>query len=107
MKFENQPPIACDFNAMNVEQRNRYNAVSQHLRASVKEVRELPDGYALQLPTEPSVILMAAEFMTLERLCCPFLTLALEIESQGGPTWLQLTGREGVKEFLQAELGLG
>jgi hypothetical protein len=50
---------------------------------------------------------MAAEFMTLERLCCPFLTLTLEVERERGPLWLTLTGREGVKPFLQAELGLG
>jgi len=49
---------------------------------------------------------MAAEFITLERLCCPFLTLALEVERERGPLWLKLTGREGVKPFLRAELGL-
>ncbi len=40
-----------------------------------------------------------------ERRCCPFLDLAIEKEPQDGPLWLRLTGPEGVKEFLKAELG--
>jgi len=30
-----------------------------------------------------------------------YLTFALEIEREGGPVWLRLTGREGVKEFMR------
>ena len=101
-----EPPFICDLTAMDTEQRERHRVVAQHLHSTVQEVRELPDGYALRFPVEPSTVFMAAEFMTLERLCCPFLTLALEVECQQGPLWLKLTGREGVKAFLRAELGL-
>lgn len=92
---------------MDTEQRERHRVVAQHLRGAIQEVRELPDGHAFRFHVEPSTVLMAAEFMTLERLCCPFLTLTLEVERERGPLWLTLTGREGVKPFLQAELGLG
>jgi hypothetical protein len=52
------------------------------------------------------MIVKAAEFMALERLCCPFLNFVLEIEPDQGPLWLKLTGPEGVKQVLQTELGL-
>jgi len=50
---------------------------------------------------------MAAEFVALEKLCCPFVRFLLEMPEDGGPLRLDLTGREGVKELLRAELGLG
>ena len=100
-------PLVCDLTAMDAEQRERHRVVAQHLHGAVQEVRELSDGYAFRLPVEPSTVLLAAEFITLERLCCPFLTLVLEMEGERGPLWLKLTGREGVKPFLRAELGLG
>jgi hypothetical protein len=48
--------------------------------------------------------LKLAEWVTLERLCCPFLTLALV--TQAGSVRLELTGSQGVVEFLTMELGL-
>jgi hypothetical protein len=102
-----ESPLLCDLTAMDAEQRERYRVVTQHLHGAVQEVRALSDGYAFRLSVEPSTILLVAEFITLERLCCPFLTLVLEVECERGPLWLKLTGREGVKDFLRAELGLG
>ena len=102
-----ESPLVCDLAAMDAEQRARHRVVAQHLHSAVQEVRELSDGYAFRFSIEPSTILLAAEFITLERLCCPFLTLVLEVECERGPLWLKMTGREGVKQFLRAELGLG
>lgn len=46
-----------------------------------------------------------AEFIANERLCCPFFGFTVEVEPQGGVLWLHLTGRDGVKSFIQAEVG--
>ena len=102
----NESPIACDFTALSAEQRAHRHALAQRMHAATQEICELPDGYAFRFPAEPTLCLMVAEFMTLERLCCPFFTFALELQHQGGPMWLRLTGRDGVKQFLQAELGI-
>jgi hypothetical protein len=67
-------------------------------------VRELADGYALRLPAENGMILSVAEFITLERMCCPFFSFELEVGRDEGALWLKLTGREGVKEFLKSML---
>jgi hypothetical protein len=47
-----------------------------------------------------------AEWVRLERKCCPFFTFAIEVEGVTGATWLTLSGPPGVKEFIRLELGL-
>src|SRR5262249_4659952 len=101
-----ESPIACDFSAMTAGQRARRQILARQMHAAAREVHELPDGYAFRFSADPELCLTLAEFMTLERLCCPFFTFALELEHEGGPMWLRLTGRDGVKQFLQAELGI-
>jgi hypothetical protein len=41
-----------------------------------------------------------AHFVEHERQCCPFYHFALEVEPNGGPLWLRLTGGAGVKQFM-------
>ena len=45
----------------------------------VEEIRELPAGYEFALRAETSTILAAAEFISLERQCCPFLKFELDL----------------------------
>jgi hypothetical protein len=46
-----------------------------------------------------------AEWMALERLCCPFLTLELSLSGRQSNWQLALTGPEGTKAFLLSEFG--
>lgn len=101
-----ESPLFCDLSALDMAQRERHQTNTQQLFGSVEQIEELPDGYAFSWPAETSTILTAAEFISLERLCCPFFDFALEISREGGPLRLKLTGREGVKQFMLAELGL-
>jgi hypothetical protein len=101
-----QSPLACNVRALNKQQRERIQRLLDEFKARRQEVRELPQGYAIRLPGEPSMIHDAAEYVTLERLCCPFFDFALEAEREGGPIWLTLTGRPGVKEFAKIEFGV-
>lgn len=98
---KSEPIIACNPYAISAEQRERWMLVGTQLFAVVLEARELPDGYAFRLPTDPEVLLLAAEDLSMERLCCPFLRFTLEIEPNGGPVWLRFTGGEGAKAFLR------
>ena len=98
-------PFACNMKAMNIQQRQRYDVLTKRLQMTGHEIKELPDGYAFRLPPEPSVIKDAAEWITYERLCCPFLDFGLEVERAGGAMWLRLRGREGVKPFIRSEFG--
>jgi hypothetical protein len=100
-----ESPIACNLNALDREQRRRYQSLTAQLRAAVQETRELPDGYSFRLPSDEAMIQRTAEWITLERRCCPFLAFGLEAGRENGPLWLSLTGREGVNPFLKDELG--
>lgn len=93
--------IACDPNPIPHEQRERWLEVATQMYAAVQEVHELPDGYAFRLPSSPEMLPIVAEDLNIDRLCCPFLRFTLDIEPNGGPYWLRLTGGEGVKEFLR------
>lgn len=99
-------PLACDLSAIEPDQRARHQANTRQLFAAVQERQELPDGYAFRFTAEPALIPRLAEFISLERLCCPFLNFVLIVEPEHEPIWLKLTGRDGVKQFLLAELGL-
>ncbi len=95
--------FACDLTAMTPEQRARHHALALLLRPAVVEFEELADGYAARFPMEAATVLLLAEFVTLERRCCPVFTLAVEVEREGGPLRLRITGRDGVKPFIRAE----
>ena len=97
--------FACDMSAIEASQRGQHIATIDELFRDAVEIRELPNGYAFRLPNESGVLLKAVEFIALERLCCPFFGFAIEVGSEGGALWLSLTGREGVKPFIVAEIG--
>lgn len=101
-----ESPIFCNLNALTKEQRQRHKALSVELRTAVQGMRELPDGYAFRLPSDEAMMQKTMEWVVMERRCCPFIAFALEIEREGGPLWLKLSGREGVKPFLKLELNI-
>lgn len=105
MSNDKQTPFFCDMNAIPLSSRQKHMTVTKEVFVSVLAIKELPNGYAFQLPNVKGLLLKTAELIDNERLCCPFFSFAVEVEASGGPIWLQLTGREGVKPFIQAEIG--
>jgi hypothetical protein len=99
-----ESPFACDMTAIEASQRGQHLATIDELFRAVEEIRELPNGYAFRLPDEADVLIKAANFIALERLCCPFFGFTLEAEPEIGSLWLSLTGRDGVKPFVVAEI---
>jgi hypothetical protein len=81
--------------------------VVKDIYRAVEEVQELPDGYAFRLPAHGEVLMLAAEEINFERLCCPFLRFELEVEPNGGPFWMRFTGGDGATEFLRMGLESG
>jgi hypothetical protein len=97
-------PLACDLNAISADERTGHEVTSGQILAAVTEVHELPDGYAFRLPADSALLKQIAAFIANERLCCPFFRFELVVEPGGEPFWLKLTGQEGVKEFVAAEM---
>lgn len=102
---EGGPALACDFGAMDAGQRERYRALRQLLGEDFREAREMEDGYAFRHSSEAGVLVALAEYVSLERLCCPFFDFAIEVGRDGGEVWLRMTGPEGAKEVLEAAMG--
>ena len=99
-----ESPLACDMTAIVPEQRPKHLANSRELFSRIEEFRELPNGYEFRLTDGPDLIANVAQFVSLEKLCCPFLKFVIDVEADGGPIWLRLTGREGVKAFIREEI---
>ena len=99
--------LACDFAVMDTEQRERYRALRRRLGEDFHEARELDDGYAFRHSSDAKVLIALAEYVTLERLCCPFFDFAIEVGRDGGDVWLKMTGGQEVKRILQAAQGYG
>jgi hypothetical protein len=90
--------------AIPAEQRPLHLATSRELFARIAEFRELADGYEFRLADEPDLLTQLAQFVSLERLCCPFLRFDVQVEAEAGPVWLRLSGGEGVKDFIREEI---
>ena len=99
-----ESPIACDMSAIEAGRREQHMTTGKEVFRAAAEIKELPDGYAFRLSGEPDLLVKAAEFISLEKLCCPFLRFVIEVEAEGGPVWLLLVGREGVKAFIREEV---
>ena len=97
------PAFACNLKAIGTADRPRYNQLRKLLRESVQARTELPNGYDFKLNAKSITLPEAAEWIAMERQCCPFLTL--QITATGNrQTWsLTLTGPTGVKALLQTE----
>ena len=95
--------LTCRLDVLEGPQTLRY----QELRKAMKgagETRELPDGYAVRFPSDPTLFVQVAEWITLERRCCSFLAFGLDWSERDG-VLLRLTGGPGVKRFLDTQLG--
>jgi hypothetical protein len=68
----------------------------------VQDRSELPDGYAYTLDTKKITLPEVAEWITMERLCCPFLTFQLDVKGNGESA-LTLRGPQGAKAILREE----
>lgn len=97
-------PLACNMDVFTPEQREAHIQTIMELIEGVQHVREIENGYELQFPNETEFIPRIAEFISNERLCCPFLEFTLHVPSNH-PVLLSLTGPIGTQEFLRAEFG--
>ena len=95
----NEPAVACRLDAFTAAERARYETLRQSLFARVRSTKELPDGWSFELPDSDRTIRDAAEFITLERRCCPFFRFTLE--SGGKAVSFSITGPPAAKELLR------
>jgi hypothetical protein len=104
---KHESPFTCNAFALSPEIRKRhFEKLGPTLLKLKKSIRELPDGYELELPADNKTYQLLSEWAFQERLCCPFFDIDLRFDRENGPLWLSLTGRPGTKEFIKEEFDL-
>jgi hypothetical protein len=97
---DRQAHLACNIKAIGAAQRPRYNDLIKRLRIGLQDRIELADGYSYKLDAKKIALPEVAEWITMERLCCPFLTFQLDVKGDGDSR-LTVRGPAGAKAILR------
>jgi hypothetical protein len=98
-----QTVLACNLNAINQENLHRYTDLFKRVQAAITDRRELEDGYVFRLDGDSISLLDVAQWISLERLCCPFFTFQLQTKGGEADCWLTLRGPDGAKAIIDQE----
>ena len=95
--------FACDMTALTAEQRAAHSTVVGQLFGAVRQIRHLGDGYRFVLGLDHGTLDRIAQFIALERRCCPFFDFTVTVPAEGDDVALAITGPDGVHSFIQSE----
>lgn len=97
-------PIACSHSVFTKEQRTAYKRIWEALETRRIRISELENGLQHQFPGDAETLRLVNEWVSMERICCPFLTFSVIASHEEKPVLLQLTGNEEVKSFLKESI---
>lgn len=86
--------------------RERKATIISSLQKKLLDKKELEHGFGYKFDGSDEMLDQLIAFIKTERMCCGFFAFTLQISGNTNETWLEITGPEGVKEFLNTELGL-
>ena len=95
-------PVACTLSVEALRERGAW--LTANGLGEAREIRELPDGYALRFDADADLTSRLLAVIMAERDCCPFFTFELAFAPDHGPVWLRLRGPEGAKVVIEAML---
>src|SRR6185369_2316614 len=96
-------PLVCSMDVFTPAQRDSHVENTMQLMQAVQRIQEVENGYQFTFSAETELITKVAEFISNERLCCPFLNFTLKVNSDSEPMSLSLAGPIGTQEFLRLE----
>jgi hypothetical protein len=102
-----QSKFYCNIKALTPAERARHKELGDKMMKSKNTTIETPNGYEFQYSPKDVSLAELAEWVAAESKCCPFFDFHIDLEREGTLVCLRLTGSEGVKAFLRAEIGLG
>jgi hypothetical protein len=98
-----QTVLACNPNAISQEDLHRYKDLFRRVQAAIIGRRELEDGCAFRLDGGSVSLPDVAQWISLERLCCPFFTFQLQTKAGEPDCWLTLQGPHDAKAIIDQE----
>ena len=102
-----QSKFYCNIKALSPAERASHKQLTDKLMASRKDTVESEKGYEFQYSPKDVSLAELAEWVVAEGKCCPFFDFHIDLEREGGLLCLRLTGAEGIKAFIRAELPMG
>jgi hypothetical protein len=96
--------IACQLGVFSPEERQRYQTVRKRIEAAVIRIVEVDGGYVLHLPDDDVMLAVVAEWIALERRCCPFFEFIVSVGGSEPSIRVAMTGSQEVTRFLETEL---
>jgi len=96
--------LTCKLTTPELQQRK--STVIESLRKQVIQTKELANDYAFKFTGTDKMVDELTEFIKTERECCDFFTFTLSVKGDKSEIWLEMTGAEGTKDFMKAELEL-
>lgn len=94
--------VSCKLTTPELQKRKA--TVIAQLRALVLKRRELTNGYSYEFEGSDQNLDKLTEFIKTERMCCDFFIFQLNVEDNIAV--LTISGPNGAKEFLKAEVDL-
>ena len=96
-----QPPggLACRLTPGEV--RERRDELLPGLREEAESVETTDRGVRWRFDPQRTSVSRIASVIDWERSCCSFLRFRLEVEPDGGPLVLEVTGPAGTRELLE------
>lgn len=102
MKTETKK-ITCKLTTPELQARKK-SAIAE-LKTLLLEKVETDNGIKYKFEGTDKMIDLVTSFIKTERLCCDFFDFSLSVGGEGGYLWLELSGPEGTKEFINEEIG--
>jgi hypothetical protein len=103
--IDDSPKLVCVPDAIPAAERAGHFALGRRLFTELTAERaDLPNGYAFRFA--PNALEDVARFVANERRCCPFMSFEFVLAPEAGPLWLRMSGPDGTREVMRAELGL-
>lgn len=103
-KAKSNAEVTCKLSSPEI--RERKETVLASLKKQMLEKQETEQGYAFKFPGTDAMVDELVEFIKTERACCDFFVFNLSVSGDKSEAWLELTGVEGAKEFIDTELEL-
>jgi len=98
-------PIACRLDALSVPERARRAELATSLRARVRSVVELANGYEYHADAGADILLEARELVSFEARCCPFLRFRLREDPATARIVMTVEGEPAAKRFIAENFG--
>lgn len=94
-------PLSCDLSALTRAERAAHQKYTRVLVEKALEQQPLEHGRRFRFASAQLVTI--AQWVALERRCCPFFAFQIEVEPEAKGVTLSVTGPDGAVEFLEAE----